>query len=348
MPTRNHNRLTTTTRLTAECLEDRTTPTVTSITGNLNGTAIPAGDYVWFSSVGKVSGFGTAPAVVNVTQQTIKFTAGSTDYSLSVPDSVVTFDPSAPAASLSFGTGWQVTSPTRFSGNVFLSGLAFQFPGGLPGGIKNVTWSGDFSSDTGGLKVNWQWAAAVYKSFSADEGALGVKASDSPTPAYNNSDHAGTPEAYKSFVVGGATGGGGSNFTGSLSATKTVFPELAPTPEVQVISLSGHVTNALDGSPAVGEVIALLDVYGAPVFDSNGVAITATTDANGFYKFTNLPSGTFIVAETTTTTNITSSAGTVNNQTVPDGTNGLAEIDMVVLNPGDVGINYDFVIHPTE
>src|SRR5262249_16877952 len=119
-------------------------------------------------------------------------------------------------------------------------------------------------------------------------------------------------------------------------------------PVSQPITLSGHVTNALDGSPVVGEIIALLDVYHNPVYDSTGVAITATTDANGFYQFTNLPSGTFIVAEPTTTTNITSSAGTVNNQTVPDGTANLAEIDMVTLNPGDVGINYDFVIHPTE
>jgi len=36
---------------------------------------------------------------------------------------------------------------------------------------------------------------------------------------YKNSDHAGTPENFKTFVVGGATGGGGSNFTGSYSAT---------------------------------------------------------------------------------------------------------------------------------
>jgi hypothetical protein len=131
-------------------------------------------------------------------------------------------------------------------------------------------------------------------------------------------------------------------------AGQASFTYTVPPPVNQPITLSGHVTNFLDGSPAVGEIIALLDVYHNPVYDSTGVAITATTDANGFYQFTNLPSGTFIVAETTTTTNITSSAGTVNNQTVADGTANLAEIDMVTLNPGDVGINYDFVIYPTE
>jgi hypothetical protein len=38
---------------------------------------------------------------------------------------------------------------------------------------------------------------------------------------YQNSDHAGTPENDKQNVTGGATGGGGSNYTGSLSATKS-------------------------------------------------------------------------------------------------------------------------------
>src|SRR5262249_2005178 len=41
---------------------------------------------------------------------------------------------------------------------------------------------------------------------------------------YLNSDHAGTPENFKSYVTGGATGGGGSNYTGSLSATASVVP----------------------------------------------------------------------------------------------------------------------------
>ena len=49
-------------RLALEPLEDRTTPTVSSITSNFNGTAIPAGDYLWFSSVAKVSGLGNTPA----------------------------------------------------------------------------------------------------------------------------------------------------------------------------------------------------------------------------------------------------------------------------------------------
>jgi hypothetical protein len=44
---------------------------------------------------------------------------------------------------------------------------------------------------------------------------------------YHNSDHAGTPENFKNCVTGGARGGGGSNWTGSYSATRggTLCPQ---------------------------------------------------------------------------------------------------------------------------
>jgi hypothetical protein len=68
--------------------------------------------------------------------------------------------------------------------------------------------------------VNWQWGAAAYTSFSMAYNSLGVKpVDDNKASQYKNSDHAGTPENFKTFVVGGARGGGGSNFTGSYSGT---------------------------------------------------------------------------------------------------------------------------------
>src|SRR5439155_3948106 len=108
----------------------------------------------------------------------------------------------------------------------FLTGSAFVVPaGGLPGGINPVTWSGTFFSTASvPLTVNWQWAAAVYTNFNkTDYNALGVKAvDDNHFPPYQNADHAGTPENYKSSVTGGALGNGGANYTGSLSATASV------------------------------------------------------------------------------------------------------------------------------
>ena len=140
-----------------------------------------------------------------------------------MPDASVTFKPNA-AATTSFTTPsgpWTTTVPTSLAGNVFLDGLAFQVPiGGLPGGINPVSWKGTFTSATPGVTVQWQWAAAVYTTFSATGNLLGVKpVDDNDASSYKNSDHAGTPEAFRSFVIGGARGGGGANYTGSYSGT---------------------------------------------------------------------------------------------------------------------------------
>jgi hypothetical protein len=140
-----------------------------------------------------------------------------------VPDTLITFSPSATTATTTFNTGtntWETTVPSSLAKNVFLSGLAYQLPVNFPGGINPVTWSGTFSADTAGVGFSWKWGAAVYTSFSSNYNALGVKPVDGSTKnPYHNSDHAGTPENFKSFVTGGARGGGGSNFTGSYSAT---------------------------------------------------------------------------------------------------------------------------------
>jgi len=143
-----------------------------------------------------------------------------------VADAQITYSPTATSATTTFNTVlnmWVTTVPLAGPGNQFLSGVAFAVPvGGLPGGINPVAWQGTISSDTHGVSVNWQWGAAVYKSFSGNPNALGIKPVDSNSQSqYLNSDHAGTPENYKQFVTGGARGGGGSNFTGSYSATGT-------------------------------------------------------------------------------------------------------------------------------
>ena len=64
-------------------------------------------------------------------------------------------------------------------GEIFATGLPYQVPaGGMPGGIKNVAWSASFSTDTPGVKVKWEWGAAVYSSFSSNNSLLGVKPVD--------------------------------------------------------------------------------------------------------------------------------------------------------------------------
>ena len=202
------------------------TPTPSSISSNFNGTPIAAGNFIWFNSVLKVSGLSsTQTANIHFTNQRITFSAPGGPYTLPVPDATVTFCPNCSPAMTTFSGTWMTSVPSSLAGgqNSFLSGLAFQVPTNFPGGIKPVTWSGTFSSTSlPGVTVSWKWGAAVYTSFDGSMVNLGVKPTDKPTSVYKNSDHAGTPENFKKFVTGGATGGGGANFTGGNSGTGSV------------------------------------------------------------------------------------------------------------------------------
>lgn len=224
--------------------------TVSSIASNFNGTAIASGNQIWFSAVLNPSGVpasGVSHLLIN--NSTITFTANATNFTIPVPDALITFDSSrnsaTPKSSTSFvGGTWQTILPTTaLAGNQLLDAVDFAVPaGGLPGGIQNVTWTGSFTTDTSGITLNWQWAAAVYTPtlYSGDYNAIKVKpVDDNSSSVYLNSDHAGAPEAtgLQALVTGGATGGGGSNVTGSLSATKAVVPSVGPVPEPSSVAL---------------------------------------------------------------------------------------------------------------
>ena len=274
-------------RLTCESLEERTTPSVSAISSNFNGTAIPAGDYVWFTSVAKVSGNGSNPVTLDISDATIDFTSDGAAYSLSVPNSAVVLSPSTTTASTSFGSGgWSISAPTNFSGNVFLSGLGWQAANGLAGGsVNNITWTADFTTTTPGVSVNWQWGAAVYTTFTSNQAGIEVKTvDDNHVDTYQNSDHAGTPENFKPFVIGGARGGGGSNWTGSYSATASVQPNQ----QTNTASIAGTVMSS-SGEPVEWATVTLT---------GNGQTMTTTTDQYGNYCFGSLAAGTYTVTVT--------------------------------------------------
>ncbi len=197
-----------------------------TIASNFNGTAVAAGRTLWFNAVCTVTGLGAQPATIHVDQSTITYSASGSPVTITVPESDITLTPGGAqvaTASVSGTGGWIVDSPSGLSGNYFMNGVAVPLPTGLPGGINPVTWSARFSTTTPGLTVKWKWGAAIYTSFGATHASLGVKpVDDNSASSYQNSDHAGTPESYKSFVIGGARGGGGSNYTGSYSGTDAV------------------------------------------------------------------------------------------------------------------------------
>jgi hypothetical protein len=100
-----------------------------------------------------------------------------------------------------------------------LSALGIKAPADVK--AATVVWSGVFSADTTGISIGWKWGAAIYATVMTQPNynALGVKPTHTNSCSYGGSDHAGTPENVKRSVIGGARGGGGSNFTGSWSAT---------------------------------------------------------------------------------------------------------------------------------
>jgi hypothetical protein len=208
----------------------------TSNSSNFNGTPIKPGSFIWFSSNFTVKGVGSQKVNVFFQNQTIQFTSDQ-NYSLTVPNAVVTFDPSASCASTTFDTSsqtWRTTVPLSGSDEIFMSGLAFPVPSGFAKVNGNVNWQGSMSSDQPGISVQWKWGAAVYNTFTTDYNVVAPKAAHNNTCALNNSDHAGTPEgtlngmSIQKFVTGGARGGGGSNFTGSWSGTVSVPLACAP------------------------------------------------------------------------------------------------------------------------
>ena len=202
-----------------------------NIASSFNSTSIPAGRYIWFSSVIDRGSFGgiTGTVTFTVTNSRITFTANSQTYTLNVPNSRVRFDAAVTSASTQFLNGmWETAVPRSYTGYVFLGGLAYQVPSSLPANISNVRWTATISVDKVGVRPTWKWAAAVYTSFAAHTG-LNIKPKNGSTQnPYPNNNNAGTPENFKSFVVSGAKGSGGSNYTGSYSSTSTATCTVGP------------------------------------------------------------------------------------------------------------------------
>jgi hypothetical protein len=214
-----------------------TLPCATEICADFNDKPIAAGHYIWFNAVTKVNKRDGRPGTVAFTGQRIKFTSNGVNYDIPAPDALIIYSPTATMASTVFDTAsnrWVTTVPVKYNGNVFIGGMAVPAPaGGFARRMKPVCWSGGFGSDLGKLEFEWKWAAAVYKQFSTDYNALGVKPIDGDKlNPYKNGDHAGTPENFKKQVVAGARGGGGANVTGSYTGNrKVVCGTTTPSPE---------------------------------------------------------------------------------------------------------------------
>lgn len=223
---------------------------ISVISSNFNGTAVPSGSYIWFTAVGKLSGpVPSTPFTVDLINSQITFTSTDPSHTaivVNAPNAAITFGPSGTIASTSFSSGaWNTTAAYNASGNVFLDAVAFKIPTGISiKGANPVTWTASFSTNASSpFKLNWAWAAAAYSSSCTNMGSTSTYGSLNVQPA-DNSIHAGTPNTcgpISHYLEPGARGGGGSNWTGSLSGTVAVTPTPAPAPvpEPGTLSLFG-------------------------------------------------------------------------------------------------------------
>jgi uncharacterized repeat protein (TIGR01451 family) len=205
-----------------------------------NGTAIAAGNTLWFSSVVKMGGLTTsnqgdvilrlANAFVTVTPK-----SGSA-YTISVPNAEIVFEntvtDATAAATFNAATNtWVTTVGKTTKTNYLLDALPWAVPAsGLAG--ANFSWTGTFLVDTAGVNVTaWAGAAAVYTTgFPATTpfNNVGVKPVDGSASQYANNDPAGTPENEKSYLTAGALGNGGPAYIGSYTGNQNATPVVVP------------------------------------------------------------------------------------------------------------------------
>jgi hypothetical protein len=202
------------------------------IRSDFRNVAVAGGNMIWFNSIFKVRDASRQKIDISFFKSSVQFQytdAGGNLVNVNqpLPDAKIVIDPSAGGASTSFdaiNNLWITTIPWDLDDNAFLTGMPWLVPtSGLPADVEPITVCGTFASDVAGIDIGWRWAAASYSSFASDNNALGIKPMDADHDNQAaNHDRAGTPENYTQFVIPGARGRGGKNYTGSYSGSRTI------------------------------------------------------------------------------------------------------------------------------
>ena len=207
------------------------TVTVSNVLGTMSGATITntswnsfqiptgAGPIVWVHAhIGKPNGVPTNTISMGFFRE-ITLTLNGTPYALS--NGLVTFDPAAPSTiTTTYNTSsdrWETrVNPNNLSDEIFFTGTAIPVTAAIANGAK-ATLTYNVDSSVPNLSFPWQWSAAVYTFWPANW-------NDAQIQAYHASYHAGTPlnKTVQQSLIQGPRGGGGSNFTGSWSATGNV------------------------------------------------------------------------------------------------------------------------------
>jgi len=348
--------------------------------------SVPAGDYLWFNSELSVDGpldpngnplkMNTDEVQIMVTNGSISFTnpTNGTTTTIPVPDALIQFVPGLTQASTTFDatnnrwvTQVPMTDPAsgrqQFTvpGNIFVSGVPYLLPAAIgqlpqgwgngPGASQNVTWSAEFTTDTPGVSINWQWGAAVYNPCFGNQptsanptcageslnmanlGVLGVNSADpGKCPiAQENSYNAGTPYNFVADLVSNEQPRYGENgppdlYTGQASESAGVVPAVTPvifTPSPLVFMP----VNAGQSSSAM--TITITNQNESLPFNLSGVSLTGSN------------AGDFAITATTCTN--ASGAATFSGNSVgaltlaPAGGGANSCTLSIVFTPGDLG-----------
>jgi hypothetical protein len=208
------------------CTIPATSETISSTSWNQFNVPMGTEPVVWVHAQFKPGGI---PTTTTTTVQFIGVSFVLNGISYPMPNGTVIFDPAAPSTSTTTFTGtpgtssalWTTTvNPNNISDENFFFGAAIPvaFDPNITGGGQATIQFTTQTSDTG-LSFSWQWSAAVYTYWPQDWNAALIQ----PYHGHGltGSQHADTPDntQIQKSLVQGPRGGGGSNFTGSWSAT---------------------------------------------------------------------------------------------------------------------------------
>ena len=208
------NQATTIATVTTKCITN-------TICGNFNSQN-PSSGWLWCNA--HVSGNPGKKVTVFCQNASVTLTCNNGQtYTYPIPNGQINFSPSCTVATNWFdGTQWNTTLPCGGDSGIFLQGCGIPWQSAFAN-CHTVCWTGVFSCDTAGFNCNWQWGAACYNNTQPSCGSIGPKACTQTScpngQYYSSGDLCGAPENCKPYCVAGATGGGGSNCTGSWSST---------------------------------------------------------------------------------------------------------------------------------
>jgi len=202
------------------------------IASDFRNVAVAGGNAIWFNSIFRVRDVTKQLVHVSFFKSSVQFqykdpAGNAVSVNLAMPDADITIDPNATFASTVFdpvNNVWVTKLPWDTDDNAFLTGVPWAVPSpGMPPDVEPVTVCGTFASNVANIDIGWRWAAAAYAAFGSDATTLGVKPQDTDRDnSGTNRDLAGTPENYKQYMIPGARGKGGKNYTGSYSRSAII------------------------------------------------------------------------------------------------------------------------------